>query len=106
MRGRVFNFSASCPIGSSQPAGIERGFTYSDRSGPTCELTQFGDNGGSASRPFTTPMFVGFLEKKKETEAAIFSFSESEDCGYQPPVSEHVDANDKNIDNVEKKDSN
>ena len=33
----------------------------------------------------------------------IFSFSESEDCGYQPPVSEHVDANDENIDDLEKK---
>lgn len=48
-------------------------------------------------------LLAGFLKKaKKEAEAANSSSSESQDGGYQPSVSEQVDTNDENIDDLEK----
>ncbi|KAK3595711.1 hypothetical protein CHS0354_025333 [Potamilus streckersoni] len=40
--------------------------------------------------------------KKKEAEAENSNSSESEDDSYQPPISEHVDDNDENVEDSEK----
>lgn len=56
-----------------------------------------------ASKKSST-LLASFLKKakKKEAEAANSNSSKSEDDGYQPPISEHVDDNVENIEDSEK----